>query len=361
MDSAFAWMAGDQDAARRRRQALRDTLRRIIDKAVELEVDALLCGGDLYEHDRFTPDTAAFLKSEFERLQPIRVYIASGNHDWYGPQSLYRSVEWNKNVHIFTENRLQPIEIDDGLTLWGAAHTGPANTPGFLDNFRVDREGVNLALFHGSERGWFTEQGKSKNLHSPFDTEQIEGAGIDHAFLGHYHRPKDDPRFTYPGNPDPLSFGEDGERGIVVATVGGDGSVERERVRVAVTEVHDIDVDISDCASQQDVRDLIAERIKDLVGISRLTLFGDIDPNLELQPGDLNDLQALPANRDLALKVQIGRVQMGYDLEAIKNEPTVRGKFVTNVMSADMTEEEQRKVLVTGLRALDGRKDLEVL
>ena len=358
LDSAFAWMAGDPDAAGSRRQALRDTLRRIIDKAVELEVDALLCGGDLYEHDRFTPDTAAFLKSEFERIHPIRVYIAPGNHDWYGPQSLYRSVEWSDNVHVFGESRLQPVEIDDGVTLWGAAHTGPANTPGFLDNFRADRHGVNLALFHGSERGWFTEQGEDKVLHAPFDTEQIARAGIDHAFLGHYHHPKDDPHFTYPGNPDPLSFGEDGERGIVLASVHGDGSVQRERFSVAVTEVHDIDVDISGCTNQQDIRGRVEESIKNLAGVARLTLKGELDPNVDFQ---IRDLQSLSASRNLVSTFRIGNIHSGYDFEAIKNEPTVRGKFVANVMAADMPEEEERKVLITGLRALDGRKDLEVL
>ena len=155
LDSAFSWMAGDQGAARRRRRALRDTLSRIIDVAADVEADALLCGGDLYEHDRFTPDTAAFLKAEFERIQPIPVYISPGNHDWFGPRSLYRSVEWSDNVHVFNENHLQPIRLDSWLTLWGAAHTGPAKTNGFLSSFRVDSEGVNLAVFHGSERGWF--------------------------------------------------------------------------------------------------------------------------------------------------------------------------------------------------------------
>ena len=358
LDSAFAWMAGHQDAARRQRQALRDTLRRIIDKAVELEVDALLCGGDLYEHDRFTPDTAAFLKSEFEWLQPIRVYIAPGNHDWYGPQSLYRSVEWSKSVHVFNESHLLPVKIDDGLTLWGAAHTGPSNTPGFLDNFRVDCGGVNLALFHGSERGWFTEQGEGKTLHAPFDTEQIARAGIDHAFLGHYHNPKDDPHFTYPGNPDPLSFGEDGERGIVLASVHDDGSVQRERFSVTVSEVHDIDVDISGCANQQDIRGRVEESIKDLAGVARVTLKGELDPNVDCQ---IRDLQSLSASHNLVSTFRTENIHSGYDFEVIKNEPTVRGKFVTNVMAADLPEEEKRKVLITGLRALDGRRDLEVL
>ncbi len=168
---------------------------------------------------------------------------------------------------------------------------------------------MNLALFHGSERGWFSEQGEGKILHSPFDAEQIERAGIDHAFLGHYHRPKDDPCFTYPGNPDPLSFGEDGERGIVVASAGGDGSVERERVSVAITEAHDLDVDFTGCASQQDVRGRVEERIMGRSGVARLNLSGELSPDVDLR---LNDLQPLSGNSDLVLTIRIRDIQSGY-------------------------------------------------
>ena len=294
---------------------------------------------------------------EFKRIHPIPVYIAPGNHDWNGPGSLYRSVEWSDNVHIFAENRLQPVEIDDGLTLWGAAHLGPANTPGFLSSFCVDRGGVNLALFHGSERGSLTEQGEGKSPHAPFEAQEITGAGIDHAFLGHYHRPKADPRFTYPGNPDPLSFGEDGERGLVIASVSDDGSVELRRVNVAVTEVRDIDVDITGCTSQQDIRDRVEEHIKDIASVTRVTLSGELDPNVDLST---SDLPSLSTGAD-SLIVRTGDIHSGYDFSAIKNEPTVRGKFVTNVMASDMPDDEKRKVLITGLRAMAGRKDLEIL
>jgi exonuclease SbcD len=33
--------------------------------AVERRVDALLCGGDLYEQDYVSPDTARFLRATF--------------------------------------------------------------------------------------------------------------------------------------------------------------------------------------------------------------------------------------------------------------------------------------------------------
>ena len=71
-----------------------------------------------------------------------------------GPQSLYTVVEWSPNVHVFRESSLRRVELDDGLTLWGAAHLAPANTNNFLDGFkrmpsqRVDSKPVPGGLHH---------------------------------------------------------------------------------------------------------------------------------------------------------------------------------------------------------------------
>ena len=356
LESAFSWTAGTPEATRTRRQALRDTLQNIVSLVAEAKADALLCGGDLYEHDRFTPDTAAFLKSAFEQVHPVPVFIAPGNHDWYGPQSLYRRVDWSPNVHVFDTSRLQPVELYDGLTLWGAAHLAPANTPGFLEDFKVDREGVHLALFHGSERSWFPEQGAGKAPHAPFDTDQIESSGLDHAFLGHYHTPRDHQRFTYPGNPDPLTFGEDGDRGAVIASVQGDGTIQRKRVYVAVTQIHDLSIDVTGSTSQQDVRNRLEEALKGLSGFARVTLTGDLSADIDFRPPDLSTIDS---GLDSAL-LEMSNLHIAYDLESIREEQTVRGEFVREVWEQDLPEEEKRRILVTGLRALDGRDDLEV-
>ena len=107
LDAPFAWLGGSQLAARRRRQSLRDTLGTIIRLADVIHADALLCGGDLFEQARYTPDTVAFLERAFEEIEPMRVFLAPGNHDWYGPESPYRQARWSPNVHIFTEDRLR--------------------------------------------------------------------------------------------------------------------------------------------------------------------------------------------------------------------------------------------------------------
>jgi len=74
LDMPFRW--APTDLARSRRRALRETLIRICTLAADLRVDGLCCGGDLYEQERFTPDTAEFLRSAFAQLPPVLVFLA---------------------------------------------------------------------------------------------------------------------------------------------------------------------------------------------------------------------------------------------------------------------------------------------
>ena len=53
-------------------------------------------------------------------------------------------------------------------------------------------------------------------------------------------------------------------------------------------------------------------------------------------------------------------MRYGYDLDTILAEPTVRGQFVRDAIAGIEDEDLRRRVIVTGLRALDGRSDLEV-
>lgn len=353
LDRAFAW-AGPR-AASRRRENQRRVLRRIVALAQEVEADALFCGGDLYEHDRITRDTAEFLAKEFERLSPMRVFLAPGNHDWFGPESPYASGSWSDNVHIFRAARFKPVSLDDGVTLWGAAHLAPANTDNFLGGFRVKGDGRHLALFHGAEKDWLIEQGAGKEPHAAFDAVEIERAGFAHAFLGHYHQPRYSKFLTYPGNPDPLEFGETGDRGVVIASVAGDGEIHRERRSVALTMTHDIALDITGCATRSEVTDRLDERVSGASGFLRLSVEGEMHPDMHLEESHLR--QGL---RDFDAFQIRWEVRPAYDLDALREEDTVRGQFVRDVLEAGLAEDEERRVLVTGLRALDGRKDLGV-
>lgn len=349
LDTQFGWAT--QPVARAKRMSLREVLIRIVHLADAEQVDALACGGDLYEQDLFTPDTAAFLRQTFAQLcRPV--YLAPGNHDWYGPQSLYHQTDWTPNVHVFTEASLRPVELAAGVTLWGAAHRAPANTNGFLDDFSVDRSGVNLALFHGSERSGLLMQGRGKAPHAPFHADQVQAAGFDHALLGHFHTPRSGSQYTYPGNPDPLTFGEQGDRGVVIVAIRQDGSVERTRHRLAVSQMHDVEVDLTDVVHAGDVRERINAALDGLAGVARVSLAGEVSPEVDL---NLDDLQHSSGGLD-EIVYQNANLRLGYDIDDLVRQQTVRGQFVRDVQAApDLDEETRRRVLMTGLRALDRR------
>jgi exonuclease SbcD len=360
LDRAFAWMgAQDPAAARRRRRGLCETFQHIVELAVEEKADALLCGGDLYEQESLTPDTCAQVRQTLAEAAPLRIVVAPGNHDWLGPRSLYARPEVASlpNLSVFQEAALRPLELTEGVTLWGAAHGAPAGIRGFLEDFHVDRGGINLALFHGAELSSLAFQDQSKRPHAPFRAEQIEQAGLSHAFLGHYHRPADAPLFTYPGNPDPLSFGEDGPRGPVIITLAPDGTLKKEWRAVASTSVSDVLVDITGCASWIAVRERVRDTLKEQTGVLRVTLQGTLGAAVDLHIPDLH--ACVPASVDAAT-FHLGRIAPDYRLDEIAQEPTVRGRFVREVQHAGLPDAEARAILLMGLRALEGRDDLDV-
>ena len=57
-----------------------------------------------------------------------------------------------------------------------------------------------------------------------------------------------------------------------------------------------------------------------------------------------------------------GGLKVAYDPDLIKLESTVRGQFVRDVLTrSDLDDDLRQHVLITGLRALDGRADLSAL
>ncbi len=358
LDAPFTWLLANRAIHAQRRQALRETLSNIVELTKEEQADALLCSGDLFEHDRVSSDTAAFLQGVFEELHPTPVLIAPGNHDWFGSQSLYGLTQWSPNVRIFKHDRLESYELEPGLILWGAAHCAPTTTTTFLDGFSTGSHSadVHLALMHASENSWWQDTGSEQGNHASFRAEQISEAGLRHALLGHLHTPKDALSYTYPGNPDPLTFGEKGDRGAVIVSVSQNGEMHRERRRVSVSEVHDIEVDASGCASREEVRERLQAGLSGIEGFVRASLHGEVAPSVELTA---DGLRVVSAGVD-HLVTRTDRIRVGYDFDSIALESTVKGRFVRDVREAEgLCEKERARVLVTGLRALDGRSDLE--
>jgi hypothetical protein len=86
-----------------------------------------------------------------------------------------------------------------------------------------------------------------------------------------------------------------------------------------------------------------------------------VQPGVELDRERLERLGEVRNGLDAPVVIR-PRVRIAYDVETLEDEPTVRGRFVRDVLEAGTfaDEAERRRVLLTGLRAFDGRDDLEI-
>ena len=361
LDRSFASLRMAPSEASKRRVELRAALRRIVDLALELNVDALTIGGDLYEHERVTLDTGNFIKQQLEQLAPRPVLIAPGNHDPYLPDALYRQIDWPANVRIFDSMHWQPVEIGDGVTIWGVGHTGPAIRENLLRELRVGPGEAAVALLHGSD---LTAVPEGKATHCPFERQDAEACGTAFVLLGHYHDlrlwPDESPRLGYPGSPEPLDFGEAGPHFVLLLNV-TKSSTSAQPLQINEVSYRQEQIDIAGMTTSDQVRQAIVarahgeEQSRDIV---RVELVGQAEPEIQV---DVQALLSGTAERFRYLDI-VDKTLSAFDIDSLRDETTTRGAFVRKieerVASATTDEERQRleNALRYGLQAFAGQE-----
>ena len=207
LDSPFSGLTPEQAAGRRQEQ--RQLLNRLAELARDRGVDLVLLSGDLLDGRQTYRETAQALARALESL-PCPVFLAPGNHDFYGAHSLYAALDWPKNVHIFTSGAVQRVEIP-GLdcVVYGRAFLGPREDHSPLEDFRAERDGrVQIMAIHG------------RGEYGPISREEIARSGLDYLALGHIHQAsglqrEGDTFWAYPGCPEGRGFDELGDKGVL--------------------------------------------------------------------------------------------------------------------------------------------------
>lgn len=350
LDTTYSW--APPEIADSRREAAREALVAILGEARRRSVDAIVCAGDLFNRRTVKPASVQWLAAAL-RSAGVLVLIAPGNDDFVGPLGGYSAQEWPDNVTVFETPDFRPVEVTGGLTIWGAAHTEAHRSRTFLGVAPAVRPGVNLALFHGAEVSG-ADREPATDPCAEFDERSLQGAGFDHALVGHYDLPHFGHRHTYAGAPIAHGFGLRGPRGAVVVTIAPDGTIDRELVQISSPDLQHIQVDLNGLTSTREVLQRVEAALSDCVGVVLLSLGGRIVPEIVVTRDDLVRLAPIPDG----LIVDWG-VGVDLDIDRVSDEPTIRGQFVRDVMSGHLTEGREQRALLIGLRALAGTDQLE--
>ncbi|WP_209122779.1 DNA repair exonuclease [Alkalihalobacillus sp. BA299] len=207
------------------------SFRKVIDTAIQENVDFVIISGDLYDSDQRSLKAQLFLRKEFARLdeENIPVYIIHGNHDHLNGK--WVSVNWTKNVHVFSsEIECKHFVARNGTTvhLYGFSYRDREVFERKVSFYKkIAGVDYHIGLLHGQEQ---TMSGH--NPYAPFHWRELEEKEFDYWALGHIHQLTQlKPSIFYPGNIQGRHRKETGKKGCLLVEI-----VEKKDVNVQFYE-----------------------------------------------------------------------------------------------------------------------------
>lgn len=162
--------------------ASREVLRRIVDIAIEHQVDALVLAGDVF--DSGVPDVTArsVLSMALARLNAagIPAVVIRGNHDGLLDHQRYGPL--GENVMLLDHER--PTVDIGGVSFHGLSHGGQPETRSFLPRYPAPVPGrINVGVMHCSPDGT-----SGHDPYAPCSVSEMLNHGYDYWALGHIHK-----------------------------------------------------------------------------------------------------------------------------------------------------------------------------
>lgn len=228
---------GSNDAhAINRRNLMRDAFAKVVETTDELEADALLIAGDIFDSNRARPETIAWFAEQCAAIAPMPVIAINGNHDALGSASVYRhqALFAVANLHLVldTPGRLVTIDALD-LVVWGRAFAESDWEFRPLDGLPEREDGRwHVALAHGH----YVRSEQDHHRSMLIRPSEIERSGWDYFALGHWEPHVDVTTngvpAVYSGAPMPISEANTKAGHVVVVDCDSATGVSWRRVNV---------------------------------------------------------------------------------------------------------------------------------
>ena len=351
LDSAFGALPA-QRAAERRRES-RELLFRLADYVNGHDIDLVLLAGDLFDSASPFRETGEQLAAALGQMR-ARVFVAPGNHDWYGPGSPWETETWPENVTVFRERAMTAAEVPElDLVVHGAAFTGPDQPESLLAGFTAPADGkVHIGLLHGELDG-------AEDRYDPIRREEVSASGLAYLALGHVHKRMEPLTLgrtvcAWPGCLEGRGFDELGEKGFYKGMISDSCEVSLTFVPFARHRYEILEVDVTG----KDPRVAVEAALPpDTAGdLYRILLTGE---TAEGGAGAAALREAL-ADRFDTLEVR-DRTRMAEDLWQRAGEDSLRGLFLRELLARrEAAEDEAARAEIDlaarfGLAALDHR------
>ncbi|MCR4322608.1 MAG: DNA repair exonuclease [Candidatus Azambacteria bacterium] len=190
LGSKFASLGKKADA---QRQALKDSLAKVVDHAVASKASLVLITGDLFDSNFPSPQSVSFVRAQLARLNEARIWtmILPGTHDCLSKGSVYVREDFSHNlsyVYVFNDTAVFTKEIPDiDATIYAkpsGTNKSTESPVAFLASAtKSATTQYKIAMAHGSVQ----IEGKSAPDDMPITLREVAESGVQYLALGHWH------------------------------------------------------------------------------------------------------------------------------------------------------------------------------
>ncbi len=326
------------------RESLFSIFGKMINTAKKNKIDFLLLSGDIFDTPQIGMQDLDRFVALLSRIPDTEVIILPGNHDFYQKYALYGLVDFPKNVHVFKNDSLEEFSFPEKKTrIFGLAWTKDTYRE-FPFSGRVDlrEEDNNIIMLHGDAT-------HSSSEHMPINISDFDY--FDYVALGHIHQHQFlTKRIAYCGAPQPFSFKDSGNFGMIV------GQLEKHRLEThfIVTQTQKfitLDIDVTPDMTIDDIKESCLETAGETNydnNLYRFVLTGYAKANM-----NLNLLDDILADHFYYVETDTSRIQPDWDIEKIlaSNKDNVIGHFIKTI-GTDPKDPVSKKALYYGLEGL---------
>ena len=362
LDSAFSSF-GAKDA-QKYRELGRTLLRNIFECAECEKCQMILIAGDLFD-SRFVSNDTRSLFTSLVKSSNIPVVIAPGNHDSYGENSFYATVQKEniRNLFIFNSSELQVFDFDElRVRVMGYAFTSAVlnENPLLTAKFPEDNGYLKLLCAHA-------DTSSPLSRYAPISNTELLRFGFAYSALGHIHNPEETPlesRIRYCGFAEGRSFDELGEGGVFVVDVDEISCVAR-KINLSSRAFFAETINAGDGAYlSEKACNFIEKKEFPQNSYLRLSVVGNVDAQAikELK----NDAERIAEETGLEFLEIIDLTLPIYDGKYLEKDVTLRGEVYRSLLpkltSADQNEKKQAILaLKIALAAIDSNNVFDVI
>lgn len=338
----------DKEKAKQRRDEILYSFQNMVNFANNNDVRIIIIAGDLFDKNKVSVKAKNIVRDTILANKNIDFIYLKGNHD----EENFIIDEIPDNLKLFNKNEWNSYKYENVVI--SGIEFGKKDSYEIYKSLMLNQSDFNIVVLHGQESNYENKKDKTEII----NLRELKNKNIDYLALGHIHKyklEKLDNRgiYCYSGCLEGRGFDECGEKGFVLLNI-ENNKLETKFISNSIRTLEELEVDVSDTMTTTEVEQKINEKIEKISkqNLIKIILVGKVDINSER---DIDYLLKKYNEEFYYVKIY-DKTTLKINYLDYENDASLKGEFIRMILKENLTEEEKKEIIITGLKALAGEE-----